>query len=121
MLHEIGQPELGFVLSDGEKFLKEESERGHIEVAFRILNASSRMKGRFERSIWAPDNPVDFLIFEEGAIKVGNRWGDTRIIQYYPYMLCRKVEEIFAEYCSLNYDVREVYLPKGIERNHFHW
>lgn len=119
---QLGQPEIGFILPDGEIYLKGEEERGHIEVAFRILNfkENSRMKAKFERSIWAPDNPVDFLIYEEGAAKIGNRWGDTRIIQYYPYLLCRRLDDVLTEYKSLNYEIREVYLPQGINPSYFH-
>ena len=67
MSNQLGQPELGFILPDGERCLKEEAERGHIEVAFRILESDKRMKARFERSQWAQNNPVDFLIFDEGG------------------------------------------------------
>ena len=114
-IQQFGQPALGFALNDGEVILRNEEERGHIEVAWRILNEYKWMKYKFDISSWAPDNPVDFLIYEEGAAKIGNRWGETRIIQYYPYVMSKKIEEVLEEYRSRNYDIREVYPPQGVD------
>jgi len=120
MVGQLTQLELGFILPDGEKYLKDESERGHIEIGFRIINSDSGMKARFEKSVWAPNNPVDFLIFEEGAAKIGNRWGTQRLIQYYPYLLSRKVQDSLLEYRNRNYEIREVYPPQEIHTTYFH-
>lgn len=111
---QLGQPELGFALTDGEVILKDDSERGHIELAWRILNSDKRMKERFEKSVWAPNDPVDYLIYDEGAAKIGNRWGQTRLVQYYPYVMSKRIGDILEEYRSLNYDIREVYPPQGM-------
>lgn len=79
--------ELGFILPTGDKYLQEANEEGHIEVARRVIEKNS-MSDRYERSKW--NDPVDFLVFEEGALKIGNRWG-AQVITYYPNKLSRKI------------------------------
>lgn len=114
-IEKLNQPMLGFALPDGEVILRAEGERGHIELAMRIIDSDKNMKGMFEKSDWFPSNPVDFLIFRVGAAKIGNRWGQTRLVQYYPYLMTRKILETLEEYKSKNYDIREVYPPEGQE------
>lgn len=114
--------EIGFVLSNGERYFKEESESGHIEVAFRILNLpeNKSLKNMYEKSVWGNmNNPVDFLVFEEGALKVGIKYGTERVLLYYPYMVSRKTDEAMVEYKSRHYRICEVYPPSGFER-YFH-
>lgn len=114
--------ELGFILSSGERYFKEESEKGHIEVAMRILNMpeNKSLKLMYERSVWSSmNNPVDFLVFEEGALKVGIKYGTEKVLLYYPYMISHKTDEALAEYMSKHYRICEVYPPNGFER-YFH-
>ncbi|MBQ3409256.1 MAG: hypothetical protein IJH12_08655 [Clostridia bacterium] len=111
--------ELGFILSNGKCYFKEDSEKGHIEVAVRILNLpeNKSLKSRYEKSVWGDmNNPVDFLVFEEGALKVGIKYGTERVVVFYPYMISRKTDEAIAEYRSKHYRVCEVYPPHGFER-----
>ncbi len=99
--------ELGFYLPNGNKYFQLETEKGHIEVAMRVINIEN-LSERFEKSKW--NDPVDFLIFDIGAIKIGNRWG-SRVISYYPNLLDRKSEEVIAIYKMRHYDEDPVYPP----------
>lgn len=102
--------DLGFVMPNGDKYLREQENHGHIEVAEKII-AEERLTLRFEKSQW--EDPVDFLLFEEGALKIGSRYGE-RVISYYPNLLTRKVRDAILEYKSKNYREDSVHPPADV-------
>ena len=104
---------LGFIVIKNEKmqsFLKQENEKGHIEIALRLI----RMLGwqeKYQRSKWGKmNNPVDYLVFEEGAIKLGTRWED-RVITYCPNTIEKRIYPIIRDYSNRRYRLDEVYDP----------
>ena len=53
----------------GDFYETDDPKNGHIEIAEMILNRKN-WKGQFEVSKFS--DPVDFLVFEKEAIKIGN-------------------------------------------------
>lgn len=98
---------LGFVMPNGYKYLREQEDHGHIEVAKKII-AEEKLSARYQKSPWK--DPVDFLLFEEGALKVGNRWGE-RVILYYPNLLTKRVKDAILEYRAIHYREDSVHPP----------
>lgn len=101
--------ELGFVLQNGDTYLRKTKSEGHIEIARRIIN-DTQMTKDFEKSSYT--DPVDYLIFVQGALKIGSRWGD-RVIVYYPAKVNKKIEEAISEYTQKNYREDKVYPPQS--------
>lgn len=99
---------LGFILNKDTKFFKEESEKGHIEVALRVIEGIGK-KEEYERQAKWKD-PVDYLVFCIGALKVGNRWQE-RVITYYPYTVGNELQSIINEYKQAQYKIDEVFEP----------
>ena len=109
----LGNQDLGFILESGEVFLRAiGDEEGHIEIAERIIQQKG-WSNEFASGCWG-NNPVDFLIYEKGALKVGNRWG-SRKVSYYPAKLSREVRDFIDEYRARNYEIEAVTLPGGIQ------
>lgn len=107
---------IGFVILiddmsyDTITYTKMDDERGHIEIARRIIREIGLEK-RYKDSKWGKmDNPVDYLVYEEGAIKIGNRWG-AKIITYCPDSISRKIYPKLQEYIDDWYQVDEVNRP----------
>ena len=115
---------LGFILltiNDQTKaFFKEKGEKGHIEVALRTIRVMD-LQEKYEKSKWGKmNNPVDFLVFEEGALKLGTRWED-RVLTYCPNSISKKIYPVIREYISRIYRIDEVYDPTTIfEVANFH-
>lgn len=112
--------ELGFVLDDGRKILRTiDSVRkatnfmgGHIELAYEIIEAE-RWEQEFHKSDWK-NHPVDFLLYEKGALKIGTKYGDRKVT-YYPPKLSRKANIVLYEYKARQFEVEEIQKPGNIE------
>ena len=92
----------------GEYYSKESTSEGHIEIAKRIINNKPSWRAQFESETRWKD-PVDFLIYRKGAIKIGNRWG-ARKISYSSLMLDKETEGVLIEYQSAGWEVEDVYV-----------
>lgn len=114
----MAEMNLGFILSTGEKAFRDSEKDGHIEVAERIIKSNAGMAAKYEHSIWR--DPVDFLIFDEGALKVGNRYG-VLVITYYPKLLSKPVKDAIIEYRALGYKEDRLEPPGvfGVARFHY--
>lgn len=95
-------------MPSGAKYLAEPNE-GHIEVANRVIRIE-KLEIKYKNLITTWSDPVDFLVFVEGALKIGNRWGE-RVITYYPHALARNVRDEIESYVSRNYRKETVYPP----------
>lgn len=112
--------ELGFVLDDGRKILRTiDTLRkansfigGHIELAYQIIEAE-RWEHEFHKSDWR-NHPVDFLLYEKGALKIGTKYGDRKV-SYYPPKLTRKADIVLCEYKSRQFDIEEIRKPGNVE------
>ena len=100
---------LGFVMPNGKTYDQENQSDGHIEIARRVIT-SENLDEKYKNSRW--NDPVDFLIFDEGALKVGNRWG-KRVVSYYPNMITSVIQEYIESYTSLCYTEDRVSPPDG--------
>ena len=102
---------LGFILltrdEKPKEFIRREGERGHIEVALRAISECN-LQSKYEKSKWGKmNNPVDFLVFEEGAIKLGTRWED-RVVTFCPNSISKKLYVLVQDYINRMYRVDEV-------------
>lgn len=114
---------LGFILlsenNETKTFVKEKGEKGHIEIAVRTIREIGA-ESRYKKSKWGKmDNPVDFLVYEEGAIKLGTRWED-RVVTYCPNSMSKKLYPVVREYNMRSYRIDEVYDPTTSTLNRFH-
>ena len=85
---------LGFILDRESKFFQEEGEKGHIEIALRVIKEIGKQKKYEQQTKWK--DPVDFLVYSIGALKVGNRWTE-RVVTYCPYVVTSEMLDIIAE------------------------
>ena len=114
---------LGFILLSNDEttkeFIRRKDERGHIEVAIRAIRECN-LQQKYEKSKWGKmNNPVDFLVFEEGAIKLGTRWED-RVITYCPNSISKKLYALVQDYINRMYRVDEVQDPTISNLMQFH-
>ena len=96
---------LGFVMPNGKTYDQENQSEGHIEIARRVIEAENLVE-KYQNSKW--NDPVDFLLFVEGALKVGNRWG-KRVVSYYPNMLTSTIQKHLESYKNRCYAEDKVY------------
>ena len=89
--------ELGFFLY-GDYYGKEDPKEGHIEIAKRILAKRPAWLQHFRENGKYRD-PVDYLIFTKGAVKIGNRWGN-KVITYDSKFLDKEIDTCLCEYRS---------------------
>ena len=99
---------LGFILDKKTSFFQEEGERGHIEIALRVIEEIGKKQKYETQTKWK--DPVDFLVYSIGVLKVGNRW-EEKIITYCPYLVTSEIQDIIVEYKKERYKVDEVYEP----------
>lgn len=97
---------LGFFLY-GDYYEKNSPTEGHIEIARRILNKRPAWLQHFEKNGKYSD-PVDYLIFTKGAVKIGNRWG-KKVITYDSKFLDKEVETCLWVYMSRGWKVEDVH------------
>ena len=72
----------GFILPSGEELVMSEDIRTHEALAFAYIQKNRLMK-EFRNS--SCEDPVDFMVVEVGAIKVGNFANSTSITVSVPY------------------------------------
>lgn len=102
--------DLGFFVY-GE-YYGQEGKEGHIEIAYRILSKRPAWKNHFEnqaKTKWR--DPVDFLVFVKGAVKIGNRWG-AKVITYSGAHMDKEMLTCIMEYKSHNWRLEDVALLK---------
>lgn len=114
---------IGFILLsenyETKVFKKEREEKGHIEIAVRTIREIGA-ESRYKKSKWGKmDNPVDYLVYEEGAIKLGTRWED-RVVTYCPNSMSKKLYPVVREYIMRSYRVDEVFDPTISTLTKFH-
>ena len=98
--------EFGFFVY-GEYYGRNSNE-GHIEIAQRILNKHPSWLSHFEtQSKWK--DPVDFLVYFKGAVKIGNRWG-KKVVSYSSYHMDKEMEGCLAEYKSARWQLDDMFL-----------
>ena len=91
----------------GKYYGKKFDSDGHIEIASRIIDSKS-WKSQFESDPKWKD-PVDFLIYRKGAIKIGNRWG-ARKLSYSSRMSDKETDGVIIEYQSAGWEIEDVYV-----------
>lgn len=99
---------LGFILDRNTSFFQKAGEHGHIEVALRVISEIGKQKKFEQQTKWT--DPVDFLVFTMGALKVGNRWNE-KVVTYCPNAINTEIQDIIAEYRRERYKVDEVQEP----------
>lgn len=92
----------------GNYYSKENSTDGHIEIARRILERKPSWLAAFNENTRYRD-PVDFLIFCKGAIKIGSRFGMKTVI-YSSRNLDKEMQTILMEYKNKGWKLEDVYL-----------
>ena len=85
---------LGFILDKNTSFFQQEGEKGHIETALRVIEEIGKKEKYEQQTKWK--DPVDFLVYSVGALKVGNRWKE-KVITYCPYLVDKEMQVIFDE------------------------
>ena len=102
--------EFGFFIDGEYHGRKNSAEKGHIEIANRILEEHSSWKSHYEtQNKWK--DPVDFLVFVKAAIKIGNRWG-RRVVTYSSQHLNEEMQECIREYQKSNWAIEDVFYLK---------
>lgn len=114
---------IGFILEKNgniEEFFRETPKEGHIEIAERIIRQLGATK-KYKNSRWGKmNNPVDYLVYEEGGLKIGTRW-DHRIVTYCPNSVKRKLYKVLREYINRSYKIDEVADPtRATSISNFH-
>ena len=90
------------------KYYEQEKDEGHIEIALRILASKPAWKNHFDNQAetgW--EDPVDFLVFIKGAVKIGNRWG-KKVITYSSAHLDKEMDACILEYKSHGWSTEDV-------------
>lgn len=106
---------IGFIVlnvknGEVEKFFRQSPKEGHIEIAERIIRQLGVTK-KYENSQWGKmNNPVDYLVYVEGGVKVGTRW-NNRVVTYCPNSLKRKLYKVLGEYVQRSYKIDKVSDP----------
>ena len=72
----------GFILPDGTELAMDDNIRTHEELAENYIKTNNLYKDFRESSC---ESPVDFLVLELGAIKIGNITGPISITVAIPY------------------------------------
>ena len=69
----------GFIMPDGSEYSNTPKKQLHMEIAIQII------KERYINDFLESEimNPIDFLVIEVGAIKVGNRFKSSSITVRY--------------------------------------
>lgn len=98
---------LGFFVY-GEYYEQSNPEEGHIEIAMRILEGRPTWLQSFKANDKYRD-PVDFLIYTKGAVKIGNRWG-AKVLSYNSRFLDKEMEGCICEYNSCGWILDDVAL-----------
>lgn len=92
---------LGFCLPDGTEIFQQDDQDNHVDIAFRLINQKG-WKVYFEQS--SESDPVDYLVFRCGALKVGNRYfGKT--VSFYPNRISLHIQQKINEYKALGYEI----------------
>ena len=99
---------LGFILDKKTSLFQQKNDHGHIEIAFRLISKIGKTSQYEQQTKWK--DPVDFLVFTMGALKVGNRWNE-KVITYCPNAISTEMRDIIAEYIKERYEVDEVQEP----------
>lgn len=94
----------GFILPDGTELVMSEEVRTHEALAINYIKENGYMK-EFRRS--SCEDPVDFVVIELGAIKVGNFANSTSITVSAPY---------YSEFIKSMVDM---YASNGYRVDHF--
>lgn len=100
--------ELGFFVYND--YYGQEGKEGHIEIAHRILSQKPAWRNHFElqaRTKWK--DPVDFLVFVKGAVKIGNRWG-ARVVTYSSAHMDKEMLTCLMEYKARGWKLEDVAL-----------
>ena len=94
----------GFILPDGTELTMSEKIRTHEDLAINYIEENRLMKD-YRRS--SCEDPVDYMVVELGAIKVGNFASSTSITVSVPF---------FSEYIK---SMTEMYSKKGYRVDRF--
>lgn len=103
---------LGFFVY-GKYYGREDGNEGHIEIASRILSQKEAWKRHFEtqaKTGWR--DPVDFLVYIKGAVKIGNRWG-KKVITYSSFHLDNEMQECISYYKMHGWRVEDIWNLKN--------
>lgn len=80
----------------GRKFLAENIHEGHKEVAERVCSKY--------KLLCPKGDPVDFLI-EKGALKIGNRYGNSKIIVFKGGCLDNDTAKMVEHYMCYDWEI----------------
>lgn len=94
----------GFILPDGKELVMSEDIRTHELLAVNYIKENGYWKDYRNSSC---EDPVDFMVIELGAIKVGNFASSTSITVSAPY---------YSDYIK---SMVEMYSRKGYKVDHF--
>ena len=83
---------LGFILQDGTLL---EGGHRHDSIAMEFITSYPSLRDRFDKSMY---NLSDFMVYEVGAIKVGSRLGNPKVITY---TLSKKKSKLGFTYIDL--------------------
>ena len=91
----------------GDMYETNDQKNGHIEIANKVIEQNG-WKGQFQVSKF--NDPVDFLIFEKEAIKIGNQLGKN-IITLADNTSGREVDNLLVIYEKMRWKIDYVHNP----------
>lgn len=113
---------IGFIVRrNGETrtFFNKNEEKKHIDLAKRVIREMG-LEEEYKKSKWAcNDNPVDYLVYAQGGIKLGTRW-EERVIVYSLEDIQNQMYSVIKEYIARGYRVEKVSQPRFSTIAYFH-